>query len=52
MKWNDRGIVLSAKKYSESGLILAIMTANHGNHKGLVRWGIARLVGVYINPVI
>ena len=39
MKWNDCGIVLSAKKYSESGLILAVMTANHGNHKGLVRWG-------------
>ena len=39
MKWNDKGIVLSAKKYSESGLILAVMTANHGNHKGLVRWG-------------
>ena len=33
-EWNDQGIVLSAKKYGEKGLIINILTENHGRHLG------------------
>ena len=33
-EWNDQGIVLSAKKYGEKGLIINILTESHGRHLG------------------
>ena len=33
-EWNDQGIVLSAKKYGEKGLMINILTENHGRHLG------------------
>ena len=33
-EWKDRGIVLSAKKYGEKGLILNILTEKQGRHLG------------------
>ena len=33
-EWNDKGIVLSAKKYGEKGLIINILTENHGRYLG------------------
>lgn len=39
MNWFDQGIVLSARKYGENSLIVALMTATHGKHFGLVRGG-------------
>ena len=33
-EWNDQGIVLSAKKYGEKGLIINILTENHGRYLG------------------
>ncbi len=33
-EWNDKGIVLSAKKYGEKGLIINILTQNHGRYLG------------------
>ena len=31
-EWNDLGIVLSAKKYGEKGLVINILTENHGRY--------------------
>ena len=33
-EWNDQGIVLSAKKYGEKGLIINILTQKHGRYLG------------------
>ena len=33
-EWNDQGIVLSAKKYGEKGLVINILTQNHGRYLG------------------
>ena len=33
-EWKDKGIILSAKKYGERGLILNILTENQGRHLG------------------
>lgn len=33
-EWNDQGIVLSAKKYGEKGLVINILTKNHGRYLG------------------
>ena len=33
-EWNDQGIVLSAKKYGEKGLIINVLSENHGRHLG------------------
>ena len=38
MKWQDRGIVVSTKKYGESSLILSLFTENHGLHSGLIKF--------------
>ena len=37
MKWQDKGIIVSIKKYGESSLILNLFTEYHGLHSGLVR---------------
>ena len=39
MEWQDTGIVLAARRHGESGLILDLLTAEHGRHAGLVRGG-------------
>ena len=33
-EWIDQGIVLSAKKYGEKGLVINILTKNHGRYLG------------------
>ena len=33
-EWNDVGIILSAKKYGEKGLIINILTKSHGRYVG------------------
>lgn len=38
MKWQDRGLVVSVKKYGENSLILTLFTENHGIHSGLVKY--------------
>jgi DNA repair protein RecO (recombination protein O) len=42
MDWTDTGIVLSARKHGENGVILSLMTEGHGRHLGLVRGGTGR----------
>ena len=39
MDWRDTGFVLVAKRHGESGLIVELLTAEHGRHAGLVRGG-------------
>jgi DNA repair protein RecO (recombination protein O) len=37
MKWQDKGLVISVKKYGENSFILHLFTENHGVHAGLVK---------------
>jgi DNA repair protein RecO (recombination protein O) len=39
MEWRDSGFVLAARRHGESGLIVELLTAEHGRHAGLVRGG-------------
>ena len=39
MKWQDKGIIVSVKKYGESSLILNLLTEKHGLHAGLIKYG-------------
>ena len=35
-EWNDSGIILSAKKYGEKGLIINVLTESHGRYTGWI----------------
>lgn len=37
MQWEDKGIILSQKSWSDTQSIVSIFTINHGRHLGLVR---------------
>ena len=37
MEWLDRGIVLSTRRFGETGAIASLLTREHGRHAGLVR---------------
>lgn len=37
MEWRDEGLVVGARKYGESSVILELMTRAHGRHFGLLR---------------
>ena len=39
MDWRDAGFVLSARRHGEHGLIVELLTREHGRHAGLVRGG-------------
>ena len=48
MEWSDEAIILSARAYGETSLILQLLTRAHGRHAGLVRGARrARGRGVY-----
>jgi DNA repair protein RecO (recombination protein O) len=48
MDWTDTGIVLAARKHGETSVIVSLLTAEHGRHRGLVRGGAGkRARGVY-----
>ncbi|WDM85765.1 DNA repair protein RecO [Ehrlichia sp. JZT12] len=53
MRWQDQGIVIAIRKYSDNQVILSIFTQKHGLKKGLVRYSkkiINRVqIGDYIN---
>ena len=42
MQWQDKGIVLSSKKYGEHSLIIRFLTEEHGVHSGLVKYGLSK----------
>jgi DNA repair protein RecO (recombination protein O) len=37
MDWQDDGIILSARRHGESGVIAVLLTETHGRHAGMVR---------------
>jgi len=39
MDWRDTGFVLSGRRHGENGLIVELLTREHGRHAGLVRGG-------------
>jgi DNA repair protein RecO (recombination protein O) len=42
MDWTDHGIVLSARHHGETGLVVNLLTAEHGRHAGFVPGGVSR----------
>ena len=44
MEWNDDAIVLSSRPHGETGLVLELLTRDHGRHAGLVRGGTSHRV--------
>jgi DNA repair protein RecO (recombination protein O) len=42
MEWSDSAIVLSSRPHGENGVILELLTRDHGRHLGLVRGGSSR----------
>ena len=42
MEWSDTAIVLSTRPHGENGVILELLTRDHGRHLGLVRGGSSR----------
>jgi DNA repair protein RecO (recombination protein O) len=42
MQWSDDGLVLGARRHGESGVILELLTRQHGRHLGLVHGGGSR----------
>ena len=45
MRWQDKGLVISVKKYGENSLILHLFTINHGVHAGLVKYSSTKKSG-------
>ncbi|MBB3811341.1 DNA repair protein RecO [Pseudochelatococcus contaminans] len=39
MQWQEEGIVLGARRYGETGVILDVLTRARGRHQGMVRGG-------------
>ena len=42
MEWSDRGIVLSSRPHGETGLVVTLLTREHGRHAGFIAGGISR----------
>ena len=38
MKWEDEGVLLSARSHGENSAVIECLTNNHGRHAGLVRY--------------
>jgi DNA repair protein RecO (recombination protein O) len=48
VEWRDEGYVLAARRHGEGGLVLSLLTREHGRHAGLVKGGGGRrAAGVY-----
>ena len=45
MRWGDKGLVVSVKKYGENSLILHLFTKDHGVHAGLVKYSTTKKTG-------
>lgn len=50
MEWSDSAIVLSTRAHGENGVILEMLTRDHGRHLGLVRGGTSRRVRPTLQP--
>lgn len=50
MQWTDDGLVIGLRKHGETGIILELMTAEHGRHLGLVHGGRSRRMQPMLQP--
>jgi DNA repair protein RecO (recombination protein O) len=50
MEWSDDAIVLSSRSHGENGLVLELLTRDHGRHAGLVRGGASRRIKPSLQP--
>jgi len=50
MEWRDTGFVLMARRYGESGVIVELLTCEHGRHAGLVRGGQSPKLRAVLQP--
>lgn len=50
MDWRDTGFVLAARRHGESGLVVDLLTREHGRHAGLVRGGQSPRRGALFQP--
>ncbi len=39
MHWSDTGIIISTRRHGETGVVVDLLTREHGRHSGLVRGG-------------
>jgi DNA repair protein RecO (recombination protein O) len=42
MDWSDHGIVLTSRPHGETGLVVSLLTREHGRHSGFVHGGVSR----------
>ena len=47
--WQDTGFVLGTRRFGENGVILSVLTSNHGRHLGLIRTRTMPLIGGFID---
>jgi DNA repair protein RecO (recombination protein O) len=50
MQWRDAGFVLAARRHGESGVIIELLTREHGRHAGLVRGGQSPKLRAVLQP--
>jgi DNA repair protein RecO (recombination protein O) len=50
MEWSGPAIVLSTRPHGENGVILELLTRDHGRHLGLVRGGTSRRIRPTLQP--
>ncbi|KAA2235598.1 DNA repair protein RecO [Salinarimonas soli] len=50
MHWSDEALVLGARRHGESGVVLELMTREHGRHLGLVHGGRSHKLQPVLQP--
>jgi len=50
MHWSDDALVLGARRHGESGVVLELMTREHGRHLGLVHGGRSAKLQAVLQP--
>ena len=50
MQWTDEGVILGTRRHGETGVIVEILTLDHGRHLGLVRGGRSRRQQPLLQP--
>ncbi|MBO0737690.1 MAG: DNA repair protein RecO, partial [Alphaproteobacteria bacterium] len=50
MEWRDTGFVLAIRRHGESGVIVELLTRDHGRHAGLVRGGQSPKLRAILQP--
>ena len=50
MYWEDKAVILGAKRFGETSIILEVFSENHGLHKGLVKGGASKTKRALVQP--